>query len=419
MLKRTTIVCLTFILCGTFCIAQNKVSKEQYQKWVDYVNCKYLVAFIDKKIAQKSDEINESYKKDYQDKNRSKLDIKELSKAPIYSDIKKIVKDYKKGQMLYESVNKKTESLSNEWDKTQLINNLLSLPDGKQEQNKIDFKTYLEKTTNLLRTDLQKQIPDNFFSKAEHPPKKEDEVKPKEKKDNVAVKNVGNNKPTENNVNKPKEAINNSISSWWWFGLILVLIGSLFILIKWRKKHTVNRNNSINGVEQSYREEIHELKNDKKKLKREIEQLKIANKDLLSENIRLGQKIEGLSYKPQKAIIDTNTEHETEKLPTEVSETSASILYADAIIDGSFNRVKDTPNTNTIFELHLQNSQNATFTIYHRAMQRIVENPSFLEGCEKQVINSTQTVDIVNEGFAQRQVDGKWQITKKISIIIN
>ncbi|MDR0835053.1 MAG: hypothetical protein LBN11_00525 [Tannerella sp.] len=109
--------------------------------------------------------------------------------------------------------------------------------------------------------------------------------------------------------------------------------------------------------------------------------------------------------------------HVTETINNE--QQTATTLYADAITDGYFSRVKETPNEDSVFEVHLQNAQTATFTVYQSAYQRIIANPSFLEGCDKQVLNSAQTVEIVSKGTAQKQMDGKWQITKKLNVIIN
>jgi predicted membrane protein len=99
--------------------------------------------------------------------------------------------------------------------------------------------------------------------------------------------------------------------------------------------------------------------------------------------------------------------------------SSPTILYADSIFDGFFNKTKETPNEDTIFELHLQNAQVATFTIYVSAYQRIIANPAFLEGCEKQVLNNVQNIEIVKEGTAQCQADGKWKIINRLNVIIN
>jgi hypothetical protein len=98
---------------------------------------------------------------------------------------------------------------------------------------------------------------------------------------------------------------------------------------------------------------------------------------------------------------------------------NVTTLYADSIFEDFFNRVTESPNEDTVFELHLQNAQNATFTIYPSAKQRIIKRPAFLDGCDKQVLINGQDVKIIDEGIAQLQADGKWKITKKLNVIIS
>ena len=166
------------------------------------------------------------------------------------------------------------------------------------------------------------------------------------------------------------------------------------------------------------KEEQNVLRNDYKKLlssfddlaeernewKRKYKELEKVNKELLRENIELGIQIADYQSKTQTAI--------------DKPLSFATILYADAIVDGFFNRVKAAPNDDTVFELCLQNAQSATFTIYNDAYQRIIANPSFLEGCDKQVLNNAQKIEIESEGTAVRQADGKWEILKKPVVII-
>jgi len=90
-------------------------------------------------------------------------------------------------------------------------------------------------------------------------------------------------------------------------------------------------------------------------------------------------------------------------------------LYADAIIGGRFNRVKEQPDANeSNFELRLARASDTTakVAVYPDAYRRILANPSFLEGCEKQIMsNSPTSVATTREGVAQKDGDGKWRIT--------
>jgi hypothetical protein len=98
-----------------------------------------------------------------------------------------------------------------------------------------------------------------------------------------------------------------------------------------------------------------------------------------------------------------------------IQQNQPKSFYADAIIDGKFNRVKETADENeTIFELKLNLAIDTTakVVVYQGAYRRILANPSFLEGCEKQLIGSNYTsVAMIKEGVAQKDSDGKWCIT--------
>jgi hypothetical protein len=94
-------------------------------------------------------------------------------------------------------------------------------------------------------------------------------------------------------------------------------------------------------------------------------------------------------------------------------------LYADSITDDVFNQVRETPNDDTIFELVLRSHDLADFTILHDRHSRVIRRPEFLNGCDKQVIAGGSNVQILQEGTAQRQADGRWKIIKKLNVIIN
>jgi exonuclease VII small subunit len=380
---------MTFILCSTFCAAQNTVPKELYEKWVDYVNCRYLVTYIDKKIALK-DGISNGYKQDYIEKHRSKLDINSLDEAPNYNGIKNIIGKFEQGKQLYEYINGKKGKLDTNWNKDKLIESLLDLRGLRG-----DFQGLSETTT--LYAELQKQIPDGFFTKTEIPTA---ETRADEK--------IENTRPKRN-------------FPWDWLILFVAgAVGGVFVRDKW-----VKNNNSGNAIEQSLRNVISNLENEKGQLENKIKQFEstIKNierryKELHEENIQLGQQMD--AYMP-KSSVEINAEQNRENQPvySQASNSTASTLYADSIFDGFFNKTKETPNEETVFELHLQNAQNATFRIYHSAKPRIIANPAFLEGCDKQVLANAQNVKIVNEGSAQRQADGKWKIVTKLNVIIN
>lgn len=96
----------------------------------------------------------------------------------------------------------------------------------------------------------------------------------------------------------------------------------------------------------------------------------------------------------------------------------SGFLYADFIDEGYFSKVKENPDDDTNFELHLNNERSASFIIYPPAYPRIVRNPAgFLQGCEKQVLGST-TISITDDGSAIKDDNGKWRIANKIKVVI-
>lgn len=94
---------------------------------------------------------------------------------------------------------------------------------------------------------------------------------------------------------------------------------------------------------------------------------------------------------------------------------SVVFLYADNIIDGCLNKVVNTPDIeNTIYELVLDNENaiTARVRVYDGARPRILRYPTFLEGCEMQILNSNGTiVDVVKEGVATKDNNGNWVVT--------
>lgn len=188
-------------------------------------------------------------------------------------------------------------------------------------------------------------------------------------------------------------------------------------------------------------------------LKKEIQRLQTENDSLTKENEELHKECEKFKVQLQKAYQQRNqnqnprtssnqsssiravpplqpdvtpqtapaqaTEIKTGDIPTPTSQTNPRTLYADSIVNGVFNRTKETADQDTVFILHLRTNNSAQFSIYPPAQPRILANPAFLEGCEKQVLTNATRVVITTEGEAIRQADGKWQITKKLEAILN
>lgn len=92
-------------------------------------------------------------------------------------------------------------------------------------------------------------------------------------------------------------------------------------------------------------------------------------------------------------------------------------LYADCIIDDCFNKVTEESNEGTFFVLDLQSATTASFTVHVPATEIILHDPSFLEGCDTQILEGRNNVVVMEQGQCQR-IDGKWHITKRANVIV-
>lgn len=185
------------------------------------------------------------------------------------------------------------------------------------------------------------------------------------------------------------------------------------------------KKNSQKNSEKKYLEE-------NTSLKKEIKHLKQQNKDLQQENDIIRQECSEKQVLIEKAFqklrenknispkIFSENEPGIVTIPIEstLPIKDLSILYADSIINGFFNKVCENPNENSIFDLRMQGRQYATFVVYSDAYPLVIQRPEFLDGCEKQIVGS-DTIKVISRGRAQKQTDGRWKITKKLNIIIS
>ena len=181
----------------------------------------------------------------------------------------------------------------------------------------------------------------------------------------------------------------------------LVLIALLLILLIYSKRE-------IKKLKSNFQSHIKELNNKAEWEHREKNGLTNRVNTLSSENKKLKDEIDRLSA---NAYLNQQRQQENNELQTQLLSQPQS-LYADAIINGKFNRVNEQPNADTIFELKLSKPgvMQAGVIIYEGAYQLIKQRPEFLEGCEKQILGNS-TVSMLREGVAQKDGSGKWIIT--------
>ncbi|MDR0603772.1 MAG: hypothetical protein LBG80_05655 [Bacteroidales bacterium] len=356
MLKKTTIILLSFILCGIVGSAQH-IDKEKYENLVDFVKHYYENAYLNKKKKQKLKDTEEAIQN-------------------------------KKNQ-LGDAIENKKNSFDTTWNKDKVIETLIALPTDKPEPNEKSFDHFLKDEKKELKEHLEQLMNDE------------------------ADANITDGQDIPIDTARTDTTIPaGGKTSFPWSWIIVIAITSIAIWESLLRKRLLifipNKKHKDNGTEN------HKLKTENKSLKNEVKKLETKNKELFDENIHLGQKIESYQYKSKRVAV-SEIENETDKN----THDPISTLYSDAIIDGFFNRVREVPNEDTIFELHLQIEQMANFTIYPSAYKRVIANPDFLEGCDKQALHNAQNVTIESQGIAQKQPDGKWKITKKPNIIIS
>lgn len=214
--------------------------------------------------------------------------------------------------------------------------------------------------------------------------------------------------PVNNNASASEDKDDGSSITAIIFSIIgTLLVSFLVFLLLYRKLKL-----SFDDDEKDYLNEIEKLKqesaNQTNRLNGEIKTIKTKNSQLQKENEELKLKISNMQQKdivateiPTQNIVQEDIT--TPKLPIS--------LYSDYIIDGVLNNVVDKPNEDTNFELVLdENNPNAARVIvYSGAHPRILANPAFIEGCEKQILSDRSTsVVVVREGVAQKDNTGKW-----------
>lgn len=383
-----------------------------FNSLVDTVSCHYLSAYA-KKYIKDSELICEFEKY--------------LSKEAIVNSIEKINKDNSSNwnnvrsnmKVLWNSIESKRNKYSDTATIDELIEYLIEVPQG------CGFPSDLANAKNSLNEKLKYYL----YSKSieiensdGQPTEQEDEFNSETK--NGKCKFCGKeltksgkefcNKSCKRKYQEPR---NNGVSDskpwlYFLFGFLFGIALMGFVM----KIHDKKEKNHLS--EQSRFNE--ELLKGKRELQRQLKQLQEKNEHLLNENINLGKELD--IYKSEKHVKDYNysrNEEGNQSVPQIQVQKDPKVLYADAIVDGSLMRVREVEGDDSVFELHLNTPDTADFVICARANQRIVANPSFIEGCEKQVLPNATNIEIVAPGKAHKDPsNGKWVVTEKLKVNI-
>lgn len=219
----------------------------------------------------------------------------------------------------------------------------------------------------------------------------------------------------------PQEPKNNFFS-WGTFSLGILLgtvLGLLFLYLFYVRK----LKDGYGHNERDLLQRIAELRDEKTKLNSElirlqskIQSIEKEKQQFLDENVALGEEIDRL-----KSIGQEANDNRVKKVEVVSPQTpsSSTALYADAIIDDYFVKVHETSDEDSVFVLQLNGEDSASFSVCESARQRVLANPSYLEGCEKQILGNTMQLEIVSKGIAQKNAsNGKWKVINKLNVII-
>lgn len=408
-MKRLSIFCITFLLlCYT---GFGQISQNEFDRLVDYVNVYYLKAYIDKKISENDKSFSNTYISNYQIKIKpiweNYLEDSSISNIIIHIND---FGNHDKAKMLYETISRKKEGYTS-FEEKALINFLISLPDTLPSRKKEGFKGYLKNETKELKTKLE-EIIKNKFRKGEN----ETVTEPTTGRSGAITQKKNVERPERNNPGYNLNFLN--------IGLLILIAITLLLIIIYRKKFInliqqylkMKPNNSKIDGAQSLEAKVKELQFENLRLRgleNDNAQLHLKNKQLELRVRELEKQLEEFNESTIQNVLFPSV--------SGINQVSHSIndrLYAEAIVEGAFYGLSEKPNADTVYELLLsENGKNASFRIYTEAYKRVIKNPDFVDGCDKQKVNTTPQDLDVETGTASQDDFGKWKVTKKAIII--
>ena len=203
------------------------------------------------------------------------------------------------------------------------------------------------------------------------------------------------------------------------WGIVLTLGLILLYLIYFAKRrdyivNTVKGSKRVNNwilskvesAESSTSQNMNPSRSDNKALQKRIEELE--------------EKIRTLEERKESPL---SQQKETVNPPAAKSRESQSVFgvrkyYAESIQDNRYVKVKEFQTDDAIFEITVKPNKNmATVTVCKTAYRKVLANPSFLDGCDKQVSGNT-SVSVEEEGTAERTDDNRWIVRKQIIVVL-
>lgn len=419
MAKWILMLVFVIILCNSISVAQNK--KDEYDKLVDYVNLVYVKSYVEKKIQQKKSGFPLGYRNDYNANIKGKWE-KVINKKGSFKlvDLLNDLKGHTNATLLCNLINDKKKNFRNEWKKAEIITDLVELPKDKPNNKDQGFFGFLKEATKELRDNLEKQIPDSLFETNRISP------------ENIGIVSESERPTTRSNADRKHFSINellgNVKSGFSFWKIIFVVLLAVLVYFGYNKRKYIktftkrfepesNKTGDFN--EGFYKKKVADLENENKRLKgieKENSQLRLRNKQLEQLKIELERRIKEFDRQNTSSAKEQSQSAMVGKGEGQVM-SNATHLYADAIIDGRFHQVTEQPNDDTVYELiRVSSARIAMFTIYREAYRRVIRNPDFADGCDKQKVNDEPQSLEMESGEAIMDDLGKWKVTKKAKI---
>ena len=456
---RIVFIISLFVASSYIGIAQ--INQKEYKQLIDYVNCKYAVKYInEKRISIAKEKGGEAYLKDfYKRKNAFETNVSSLSdinkgldksksnSTTIYEALRKSATGFEKARVLWQYIDDKKKNFNLKWTTEAAINSAISLSDDdiKISGKPVNFKTFLKSATSELRAELPGMLvlesTDNNEMDSEGKDGSEDtqadvQGSNNDKEQDSATTNISNegiegdgqlaDEEESAQEQKKEERASNSAVIPKFLILIIILGAVIFVYFKrsrigdFLKKQmpgkrndsqselvvVLNKNDALNDELNNLNKQIQDLKEENSLLHNTMKELK-QQFDALKTQI-VNQQDKSLQSNVVPLVFEPRQSNE------KLNQVKTRKFYADAIIDGEFNKITEQPNSDTVYELKLQESlRRATFDIFSGAYQRVLKNADFVDGCEKQKLTMQPTNLEVVYGEVEINDLGNWRITKR------
>ena len=225
--QMTNKIFISFFLGIFYCssLFSQEISRADYEKWVDFVNCKYVKAYFDKKIDDAN--ISKIFRDDYNNRLQKLLLNVSFENADLRIKSVESLKSYQNGKILMDFIESKKADFDKNWDKTHLIEHLLALPTDKPTGANDSFDVFLSEEKANLKSFLQKELLPQIQENTET----QIIVPDSAQKDTVVVKPVN----TAKNIQKTsllKDLFNKIPLKWLIIAFCVIILAILFFIFK-------------------------------------------------------------------------------------------------------------------------------------------------------------------------------------------